>query len=71
MPGGSAVVRQKPLDTLDEAIEQERLAHKRYTFGPSLATDPAVKEMFLQLVEGEMGHERTLRGWQLALQEET
>jgi rubrerythrin len=69
MPEGSAEVRQKLLDTLDEAIEQERLAQKRYAFGASLATDPAVKEMFLQLVEEEMGHERTLREWQLALRE--
>jgi rubrerythrin len=54
-------VKQKLLDILDEAIEQERLSQQRYALGASLTTDPAVKEMFLQLVEDEMGHERVLR----------
>ncbi len=69
MPEGSDGVRRKLLEILNEAIEQERLAQKRYAFGASLATDPAAKEMFLQLVEEEMGHERTLREWQLAIRE--
>jgi rubrerythrin len=69
MPEESAGVSQKLLDILDEAIEQEQLAQKRYAFGASLASDPSVKEMFLHLVEEEMGHERTLREWQLALRE--
>jgi rubrerythrin len=69
MPEGSAGVRQKLLDILDEAIEQEQLAQKRYAFGASLSIDPVVKEMFLQLVEEEMGHERKLREWQVALRE--
>lgn len=57
----SADIKQKLLDVLDDAIEQERLAQERYALGASLTTDPAVKEMFLQLVEDEMGHERVLR----------
>ncbi len=60
VPEGAAEVRRKLLDILDEAIEQERLAQKRYAFVASLATDPAAEEM---------GHERTLREWQLALGE--
>ena len=62
-------VKQKLLDVLEEAIEQERLAQQRYALGASLTTDPALKEMFLQLVEDEMGHERALRDRQQALRE--
>ena len=65
----SADIKQKLLDVLDEAIEQEQLAQQRYALGASLTTDPAVKEMFLQLVEDEMGHERALRDRQQALRE--
>ena len=61
MQEGSADVEQKLLDVLKEAIEHERLAQQRYALGASLATDPAVKEMFLELVEEEMVHERKLR----------
>jgi rubrerythrin len=62
-------VKQKLLEILEEAIEQERVSQRRYALGASLATDPAVKEMFLRLVEDEMGHEQTLRERQLALEE--
>jgi len=65
----SADIKQKLLDVLDEAIEQEQLAQQRYALGASLTTDPAVKEMFLQLVEDEMGHERALRDRQQSLRE--
>ena len=65
----SADIKQKLLDVLDEAIEQERLSQRRYALGASLTTDPAVKEMFLQLVEDEMGHERALRDRQQSLRE--
>ena len=65
----SADIKQKLLDVLDEAIEQEQLAQQRYALGASLTTDPAVKEMFLQLMEDEMGHERMLRDRQQALRE--
>ena len=65
----SADIKQKLLDVLDEAIEQERLAQERYALGASLTTDPAVKEMFLQLVQDEMGHERLLRERQRALRQ--
>ena len=61
MQEGSAKVEQRLLDVLKEAIKHELLAQRRYALGASLATDPAVKEMFLQLVEEEMGHERKLR----------
>jgi len=61
MQEGSAKVEQRLLDVLKEAIEHELLAQRRYALGASLATDPAVKEMFLQLAEEEMGHERKLR----------
>jgi rubrerythrin len=61
MQEASTKVEQKLLDILKEAIEHERLAQQRYALGASLATDPEVKEMFLQLVEEEMGHERKLR----------
>lgn len=63
-------VKQKLLEILEKAIEQERLSQQRYALGASLATDPVVKEMFLRLVEDEMGHERTLRERQIALKEE-
>jgi rubrerythrin len=69
VPEEAAGVSQKLLEILDEAMEQERLAQKRYALGASLASDPSVKEMFLRLVEEEMGHERTLREWQLELRE--
>ena len=65
----SADIKQKLLDVLDEAIEQEQLAQQRYALGASLTTDPAVKEMFLQLVEDEMGHEMALRDRQQSLRE--
>ncbi len=65
----SADIKQKLLDVLDEAIEHEQLAQQRYALGASLTTDPAVKEMFLQLVEDEMGHERALRDRQQSLRE--
>jgi len=62
-------VKQKLLEILEEAIDQERVSQRRYALGASLTTDPAVKEMFLRLVEDEMGHEQTLRERQLALEE--
>lgn len=43
----SADIKQKLLDVLDQAIEQERLAQQRYALGASLTIDAAVKEMFL------------------------
>jgi rubrerythrin len=57
------------LEILEEAIDQERVSQRRYALGASLTTDPAVKEMFLRLVEDEMGHEQMLRERQLALEE--
>jgi rubrerythrin len=65
----SADIKQKLLDVLDEAIEHEQLAQQRYALGATLTTDPALKEMFLQLVEDEMGHERVLRERQQSLRE--
>lgn len=62
--------RDKLLKILEEAIEQERLSQRRYALGASLATDPAVKEMFIRLVEDELGHERSLRERQMALEAE-
>ncbi|TKJ28826.1 MAG: hypothetical protein CEE40_10500 [Chloroflexi bacterium B3_Chlor] len=41
-------VKQKLLEILEEAIEQERLSQQRYALGASLATDPAVEEMLLR-----------------------
>lgn len=61
-------VRRKLLEILEKAIEQERVSQQRYAAGATLATDPAVKEMFLRLVEDEMGHERILRERYLALE---
>ena len=58
---------EKLLDILDRAIEQEQLSQQRYALGASLATDPEVREMFLRLVEDEMGHERSLRERRMAL----
>jgi rubrerythrin len=49
------------LEILEEAIEREQLSQQRYALGASLATDTAVKEMLLRLVEDEMSHERILR----------
>jgi rubrerythrin len=66
----STDLEQRLLHILEEAIEQERLSQRRYALGASLATDPAVKEMFVRLVEDEMGHERTLRERRLALVEQ-
>ena len=66
----SADIKQKLLDVLDQAIEQERLAQQRYALGASLTIDAAVKEMFLQLVEDEMGHERVLRERRQSLRED-
>jgi rubrerythrin len=71
MEDGSADIKRKLLSVLDEAIEQERLAQERYALGASLTTYPAVKEMFLQLVEDEMGHERVLRERQQSLMEDS
>ena len=65
-----ADVKQRLLHILEEAIEQEHLSQRRYALGASLATDPVVKEMFVRLVEDEMGHERTLRERRLALLEQ-
>jgi rubrerythrin len=66
----STDLEQRLLHILEEAIEQERLSQRRYALGASLATDPAVKDMFVRLVEDEMGHERTLRERRLALVEQ-
>ena len=66
----STDLEQRLLHILEEAIEQESLSQRRYALGASLATDPAVKEMFVRLVEDEMGHERTLRERRLALVEQ-
>ena len=60
-------VREKLVEILEEAIEREQLSQQRYAMGASLATDPAVKEMFLRLVEDEMSHERILRERLVAL----
>ena len=57
----STDLEQRLLHILEEAIEQERLSQRRHALGASLAIDPMVKEMFVRLVEDEMGHERTLR----------
>lgn len=46
-------VKQKLLEILEEAIEQERLSQQRYALGASLVTDPAVEEMLLRQVEDE------------------
>jgi len=54
-------VEKKLLEILEEAIEREHLSPQRYAMGASLASDPAVKEMFLRLVEDEMSHEWILR----------
>ncbi len=62
-------VMPKLSEVLEDAIEQERISQRRYAVGVGLATDPAVKEMFLRLVEDEMGHERTLRQRQLILEQ--
>ena len=62
-------MKQKLLEILEEAIEQERRSQQRYALGASLAADPEVKEMFLRLLEDEMGHERSLQERQLALTE--
>ena len=70
MEDESTDVKQRLLHILEEAIEQERLSQRRYALGASLAPDPAVKEMFVRLVEDEMGHERTLRERRLALLEQ-
>ena len=70
MEDESTDVKQRLLHILEEAIEQEHLSQRRYALGASLAMDPAVKEMFVRLVEDEMGHERTLRERRLALLEQ-
>jgi len=67
MSTASDSAREKLFEILEEAIEREHLSQQRYALGASLANDPAVKEMFLRLVEDEMRHERMLRERQMAL----
>jgi rubrerythrin len=60
-------VSRKLLEILEEAIERERISQQRYALGASLASDPALKQMFLRLIEDEMSHERILRERQTTL----
>jgi len=51
----------KLLKISEEAIEREQLSQQRYALGASVATDPAVKKMFLRLPEDDMSHQKILR----------
>lgn len=52
---------EKLLKILEEAIEREQLSQQGYALGASVATDPAVKKMFLRLLENDMSHQKILR----------
>ncbi|OGW17307.1 MAG: hypothetical protein A3G93_15595 [Nitrospinae bacterium RIFCSPLOWO2_12_FULL_45_22] len=55
-----SLIEKELLEILKEAIEQEREAQAKYAKAASLASLPEEKELYLQLYQEEVKHEKLL-----------